>query len=281
MDVGAAAAASYAPDLFAGRTVLITGGGTGIGRATAHGFARLGGTVVIASRDEAHLAPTVDELRGHGGEVLGVACNIRDVDSVEALLATCTDRFGGVDVLVNNAGGQFPAFPHDITDNGWRAVVDLNLNGTWNMCSRFIPPMVERGDGAVVNITHIYTFERGAPLFAHSGAARAGVQSLTATLGLMLGEQGVRVNGIAPGTVHTPGMEEHESGGVSDMIDVDIFTSLKRTLPMRRFGTEDEVAAAVLFLCSPAASWITGVTLRVDGAQYQSDAPGGDAPLGW
>ncbi|MCB1261416.1 MAG: SDR family NAD(P)-dependent oxidoreductase, partial [Acidimicrobiales bacterium] len=99
MDVGAAAAASYAPDLFAGRTVLITGGGTGIGRATAHGFARLGGTVVIASRDEAHLAPTVDELRGHGGEVLGVACNIRDVDSVEALLATCTDRFGGVDVL--------------------------------------------------------------------------------------------------------------------------------------------------------------------------------------
>ena len=138
--------------------------------------------------------------------------DIRQTDQVDALQVAAYERFGRVDALVNNAGGQFPALPSQISDNGWRAVVDLNLNGTWNMVSRFMGPMVAAGTGSIVNIVHIFSFDRGSPWFVHSGAARAGVVSLTRSMAPYLGYHGVTINALAPGTVATPGMHENEVG---------------------------------------------------------------------
>jgi NAD(P)-dependent dehydrogenase (short-subunit alcohol dehydrogenase family) len=261
----------YAPGSFDGTTALVTGGGTGIGRAVALGFARLGADVVIASRDPAHLADTAAQI-----EALGVAClahpvDIRDVASVEALREAVTERFGPVDHLVNNAGGQFPAAPSDISDNGWRAVVDLNLNGTWNMISRFAPAMIERGSGAIVNVVHIYSFERAGP-FVHSGAARAGVVQLTQSLAQMTARSNVRVNAVAPGTVDTLGMTTNEADVLEELEGLEDFLGdvIRRT-PMQRLGEPDEVASAVLFLCSEAGRWVNGVALRVDGGEYAAN----------
>jgi NAD(P)-dependent dehydrogenase (short-subunit alcohol dehydrogenase family) len=262
---------TFAPDAFRGTVGLVTGGGTGIGRAIALGFARLGGHVVIASRDPTHLVETAAEIEAFGVECLAHPVDIRDLDSVDALRAAVIERFGGVDSLVNNAGGQFPAAPSDISDNGWRAVVDLNLNGTWNMISRFAPHMVERGSGAIVNVVHIYSFERAGP-FVHSGAARAGVVQLTQSLAQMTARSNVRVNAVAPGTVDTFGMTTKEADVLQELEGLEDFLGdvIRRT-PMQRLGEPDEVAGTVLFLCSPAGRWVNGVALRVDGGEYAAN----------
>jgi hypothetical protein len=154
--------AAFADGLFEGRTAVVTGGGRGIGRAIAVGFARLGANVVIASNAPAELDDAAVEIEALGAECLKVEVNIRDVDSVDAFRDATIERFGAVDYLVNNAGGQFQAHPLDISDNGWRAVIDLNLNGTWNVCSRFMRHMMERRTGSIVNVAHVFSFERGA-----------------------------------------------------------------------------------------------------------------------
>ena len=255
----------FAPDLFRGRTALVTGGGRGIGRAIALAFARLGANVVIASRKPENLTPTAVEITALGAQCLAVPTNIRETDQVEALVQQTIERFGAIDVLVNNAGGQFPARPSDISDRGWRAVVDLNLNGTWNMCSRVGPHMIERRCGAVVNIVHIYSFERGAVSFAHSGAARAGVVNLTKSLAYYWARHGVTINALAPGTVSTAGVREEEFGAAEPS---DYEALVVKDIPTHRLAEPDEVAAIVLFLCSPAARYINGATIVADGALY-------------
>lgn len=259
---------TFAPDLFRGRTALVTGGGRGIGRHIALAFGRFGANVVIASRKPENLEPTAAELAARGVPSLAVPANVREVDQVEALVAAALDRFGAIDFLVNNAGGQFPARPQDITDRGWRAVVDLNLNGTWNMLSRVGPHMLRRGFGAVVNIVHIYSFDRGAPIFAHSGAARAGVVNLTRTLAYYWARHGVTINALAPGTIATAGVREEEfsRAEVSDYEALAV-----RDIPTHRLGDPDEVAAITLFLCSPAARYINGASLIADGALYMEN----------
>ncbi|MDZ7733303.1 MAG: SDR family oxidoreductase [Acidimicrobiia bacterium] len=182
--------------------------------------------------------------------------------------ATRPSSGSGIDVLVNNAGGQFPAQPSAISDNGWRAVVDLNLNGTWNMISRFAPGLVERGRGSIVNVVHLYSFERPGP-FVHSGAARAGVVNLTVNLAHLLGRAGVRVNAVAPGTVDTLGMQTNEADVIEELEGLaDLLGDVAKAIPGKRLGEPDEIAATVLFLCSPAARWVNGVALRVDGGEY-------------
>jgi NAD(P)-dependent dehydrogenase (short-subunit alcohol dehydrogenase family) len=262
---------TFAPGLFAGRTALVTGGGTGIGHRIALGFARLGADVVIASRDPEHLDPAAEAIRAHGVKCLAVPTNIREVAEVDALLASVTSETDGLDFLVNNAGGQFPAPPSEISDNGWRAVVDLNLNGTWNMVKRFYPHMVERGFGTIVNIVHIYSFGRGAEPFVHSGAARAGVVNMTHTMAPYLAAHDVTINALAPGTVDTSGFHEKEAvalGLVGDRLDEMIEESAAQ-----RMGTPDEVAAITLFLCSPAGRWINGSAIVADGAESQNNWP--------
>jgi len=263
MQFGKHALASFAPGLFAGKTVVVSGGGRGIGKQTALAFAHLGANLVIASRKVENLEPTRAEIEALGVECLALPTDIRKVDQVDALLAAVEARFGSVDCLINNAGGQFPARPSAITDNGWRAVVDLNLNGTWNMCSRFGKRMAERGSGAIVNVVHIYSFERGAPAFAHSGAARAGVVNLTRSLAYYWARRGVTINALAPGSVSTAGLHEEEFARA----EFENYEALAvQDVPAHRLADADEMAAIILFLCSPAAAYINGATLIADGA---------------
>jgi NAD(P)-dependent dehydrogenase (short-subunit alcohol dehydrogenase family) len=267
----------FAPGLFRGKTALVTGGGRGIGRAIALGFAELGANVVIASRKAEHLEPTQREIEALGVACLAVPMSIREVEQVDALAAQTYERFGSVDYLINNAGGQFPARPWDISDRGFRAVVDLNLNGTWNMCSRFGKHMAEQRTGSIVNIVHVYSFERGAPYFAHSGAARAGVVNLTRTLAYYYARYGVNINALAPGSIATQGLYEEElakaiTNGERPPVEA-VAARHTSDIPAQRLGTPEEVAAMTLFLCSPAARYINGASLIADGGQYFGNWP--------
>jgi len=260
----------FADGLFEGRVTLVTGGGSGLGREIARAFARLGADVVVAGRIEERLHAVRGEVESMGRRCLALPTNIRDTDQVDALHRATYEEFGRVDFLVNNAGGQFPSLPSKITDNGWRAVVDLNLNGTWNMISRFMTTMAEAGTGAIVNVVHIFSFDRGAPLFAHSGAARAGVVNLTKTLAPYLMHHGLTINAFAPGIFTTPGMVAAELttlGHTEETFNDEIESERTTT----RMGTAEEMAAIVLFLCSPAARYVSGASIVADGASSQSN----------
>ena len=262
--------AVFAPDLFAGTTALVTGGGRGMGKATALGFARYGGNVIIASNEPNELAEVAPEIEALGVGCLTVDVNIRDTSSVDRLRDQSLERFGAVDFVINNAGGQFQATPFDISDNGWRSVVDLNLNGTWNMCSRFMPHLMERGRGAIVNIVHIYSFERGAPMFAHSGAARAGVVNLTRSLAPYLEARNVTINALAPGVTVSPAAAANYGYTEEEW----------RAQPSRsRYADPDDMAGIILFLCSPAARMINGAVVVADAAATQTNWAGLDELL--
>jgi NAD(P)-dependent dehydrogenase (short-subunit alcohol dehydrogenase family) len=256
--------AAFAEGLFEGRTAVVTGGGRGIGRAIAVGFARLGANVVIASNAPAELDDAAVEIEALGAECLKVEVNIRDVASVDAFRDATLERFGAVDYLVNNAGGQFQAHPLDISDNGWRAVIDLNLNGTWNVCSRFMRHMMERRTGSIVNVAHVFSFERGAPMFAHSGAARAGVVNLTRSLAPYLEQRDVTINVLAPGTTISPEAAANYGMTVEEW----------RAQPSRaRYADPEDMAAIVLFMCSPAARMLNGAVIVADAASTQFNWP--------
>jgi NAD(P)-dependent dehydrogenase (short-subunit alcohol dehydrogenase family) len=259
-----------AEGLFAGKVAVVTGGGTGLGREVAHAVARLGGHVVIAGRTAARLDEVAASIAATGGSCLAVPTNIREPAEVDALRDRVYEQFGRVDCLVNNAGGQFPALPSSVSDNGWRSVVDLNLHGTWNMTSRFMVPMADAGSGAIVNVVHTFSLERGAPMFVHSGAARAGVVNMVKTLAPYLMRRGVTINAFAPGVFSTPGMVESEltTVGRTEAGFADELVAEGTTV---RLGTADEMAAMVLFLCSPAARYVCGATIVADGASMQSN----------
>lgn len=255
---------TFAAGVFTDRVALVTGGGRGIGRATALAFARLGADVVIAARNADTLANTRGDIEAMGRRCLSFQTDIRDIDSVERLVGETWSEFGALHFLINNAGGQFPASPSKISDRGWRAVIDLNLNGTWNVCSRAVPRMIETGYGSIVNMVHVQSFDRGAPLFAHSGAARAGVVNLTRTMALYLANHDINVNAIAPGAIDTEGFREEEIA----KMDPDTAATIQRVLvdtPMLRLASADEVAAQIVFLCSPAGRFVTGQALVSDG----------------
>jgi NAD(P)-dependent dehydrogenase (short-subunit alcohol dehydrogenase family) len=258
---------TFADGLFNDRVVLVTGGGRGIGREIALAFAGLGDDVVIASRNPDNLTPTAAAIEALGRRCLAMPTNVRDPQQVDALLGAALARFGRIDFLINNAGGQFPARPFDISDNGWRSVIDLNLNGTWNVTQRVGRHMVERGFGSIVNIVHVYSFDRGAPPFVHSGAARAGVVNMTRTLAYYFARKGVTINALAPGTIATDGVREEEFAYAETP---DYENQALRDIPAHRLGEADEVAAICAFLCSPAARYINGADLIADGA-YSMD----------
>ncbi len=252
------------PGLFDGRAALVTGGGRGMGKSIALRFAELGAAVVVTGRHIETLEETVDQITRSGGTALAFAGDIRQTEQVDALVAAAEERFGRIDFLVNNAGGQFPARPSEISDKGWRSVIDLNLNGTWNMLSRVGPLMTAQRFGAVVNIVHVYSFERGAPPFVHSGAARAGVVSMTRTLANYWARHNVTINALAPGSIATEGLREKEYA----QLDTPDYETLQvRDVPAHRLGDRDEMAEICAFLCSPAARYITGSVITADGGQ--------------
>lgn len=248
----------FRDDLFTGQTVVVSGGGTGIGRATARALAALGARVVICSRSVEHLEPTRAEIEAAGGKVTALTCNIRDHEEVDAFFGQVVSRHGPIHALVNNGGGQFLSPAEAITPKGWAAVIETNLTGTFNMSRTALSSGLREHGGAIVSIT--MENWRGFPGMAHSGAARAGVVNLTQSLALEWAQYGVRVNAVAPGLINSSGLKRYPEPVQASL------GSIAREIPAGRMGTEAEIAAAILYLLSPAAAFISGVTLKVDGA---------------
>ena len=246
--------------LFDGRNAIVTGGGSGIGKAIARELLGLGCKVVIASRKSDRLRETAAELGYPNDALLTKSCNIRKEEEVKELFDFAISNLGRIDFLVNNAGGQFPSPAAAISPKGWRAVVDTNLNGTFLCCNAALEASMGEQGGAIVNI--IADYFNGFPGMAHTGAARAGVDNLTKTLALEWAPCGVRVNAVAPGVIWSQSASSHyKKGGNAGVLEKAI-----PGIPARRLGTVEEVSAAVTFLLSPAAAYITGATLKVDGA---------------
>jgi citronellol/citronellal dehydrogenase len=254
IDLDAARRNPFAPGLFSGQVALVTGGGTGIGKACALELLQLGAKVVIASRKPDHLEPALQELRAHG-EVIALPCDIREPQQVEALVTSALNEFGRIDVLVNNAGGQFPAPAATLSPKGWDAVIRNNLNGTFYVTREVgTRAMLPARRGAIVNV--IAMVNRGFAGMAHTGAARAGVENLTMSLAVEWAHADVRVNAVAPGIIRSTGIDQYPQELVA--------ASVERT-PQKRLGTVEETAHSIVFLASPAAQFITGATLRIDG----------------
>ncbi len=248
---------------FDGVGVVVTGGGTGLGRAIATEFARLGADLVIASRGEDHLGEGRRALEPFPGRVLAVRCDIRDPDQVAAMLTAAEDALGLPSVLVNNAAANFPVPAEDMSPNAWRAVVDITLNGTFFCAREFARRHLAAGTPAsIINIGASYAWT-GGPGFAHSAAAKAGVKSMVESLAVEWSPYGIQVNGLVPG------MFPHEDM-TADIQDNLARTSDKdRAQPALRVGRLRELGWAATFLASPYARFVSGHTLVVDGANWQ------------
>ena len=266
-------ASIFRPDLFAGQVHWVTGGGSGIGRCVAHELAALGALVVISGRRQEKLDAVKQEIEADGGVCETEAFDIRDDEAVKLHVAAVVARHGAVHGLVNNAGGQFPAPLAEISKRGFDAVVNNNLTGGFLMMREvFVQAMRERGGGAIVNMTA--DFRNGMPGMGHSGAARAGMANLTQTAAFEWAHANVRVNAVAPGWIASSGMDTY-SGAMKAGIPL-----LKRHVPLRRLGVEAEVSAVIVFLLSPAAAFVTGVTVPIDGGAPLGNAarPSADHP---
>jgi NAD(P)-dependent dehydrogenase (short-subunit alcohol dehydrogenase family) len=248
----------FRSDLFRDQLALVSGGGTGIGFAIARLLGGLGAKVVIAARTEERLEKAAASLRDEGIAAHALPLNIRDESQVEAVFDRIATEHGLPDVLVNNAGGQFDAMATEISANGFRAVVDLNLNGTWHMCSAFGRRLIEaERPGRIVNI--VLCQESGLAGMVHAGAARAGVVNMTKSLAYEWGPYGITINSIGPGTIETEAL---------DLYDMDLTLEGIERLPVARMGTPLEVAELAAFLCSSAAGYITGALVPLDGGEH-------------
>ena len=247
----------FTPGLFAGKFIWVTGGGSGIGRCVAHELAALGATVIISGRKQEKLDAVSAEIRADGGLVDSIAFDIRDEEAVTAGVKAMVAKHGRIDGLVNNAGGQFPMPMQAINKKGFEAVVANNLTGGFLMMREVFNQSLQKHGGAIVNMTA--DFRNGMPGMAHSGAARAGMANLTQTAAFEWAYAGVRTNAVAPGWIMSSGMDKYE-GATRAMIP-----QLKKHVPLGRMATESEVSAVIVFLLSPGAAFINGITVQIDG----------------
>ncbi|MCA9604583.1 MAG: SDR family oxidoreductase [Myxococcales bacterium] len=243
----------FAPGIFEDQVAIITGGGTGIGLAVAHEMRALGAKIAICGRRLEPLTAAAEALGGD--DVLAATCDIRDPDSVGGFVQAVVDRFGRVDVLVNNAGGQFPSPAQHLSPKGFEAVVRNNLLGTYNFIHKtanlaFIP----QKRGRIVNV--IAQIARGFPGMVHTGAARAGVENMTKTLAVEWAQFGIRVNAVAPGVIRTSGLDQYPP---------ELLVAAVKAIPLRRLGAAEEVSHMITYLASPQADFVTGQIFYIDG----------------
>ncbi len=248
-------------DTFRDQVVLVTGGGTGLGLVTAKRFAALGARLVLASRRAEHLDPAAAELSAAGAQVLAVPTDVTRPGSVDALVEQALARFGRIDVLVNNAAGNFLCPAEDLSPAGFKVVIDIALNGVF-YCSRAVGrQMLAQGRGRIVNVVAAYAWT-GGPGTIHSAAAKAGVVAMTRTLAVEWGGRGLRVNAVCPGFF--------DSDGASERLwpDPAVAARMARSVPVGRFGEMAEIANAITYLASPFADYVNGEVLVVDGGQH-------------
>jgi citronellol/citronellal dehydrogenase len=238
-----------------GRVALVTGGGTGIGRATALELARTGARVAICGRRPEPLEETCAAVQAAGGECLSVPADVREPEQVDALLDVVLARFGQVDLLVNNAGGQFIAPAEEISPNGWRAVHRLNVDAVWYLTRAVATRSMIPNEGGLVVFIGLSP-RRALPGMAHASAARAAVENLGRTLAIEWGRHGIRTATVTPGVIRTEGLDAYGAEAIAEW---------EREVPLGRLGAPEEVAAVIASLASPGGAYVSGATIVVDG----------------
>ncbi|MGH8504360.1 MAG: SDR family oxidoreductase [Stenotrophobium sp.] len=246
-------------NLFKGKTIVVTGGGSGIGRCTAHELASLGARVLITGRKQEKLDKVKAEIIEDGGIVATYAFDIRDEEAVNAAVKTMLAEHGTIHGLVNNAGGQYPSPLSLISKKGWDAVVANNLTGGFLMSREVFTQCMKKNGGAIVNM--VADMWGGMPGMGHSGAARAGMLNFTETASVEWASSGVRVNAVAPGWVASSGMDHYDP-----VFATEVIPKLKHAVPLKRMAEEAEVSAAIVFLLSEGAAFISGTCINIDGA---------------
>lgn len=247
---------------FSGKVAIITGGGTGLGKEMSLKLAREGAKVVIASRNLANLQETANQIAAEHGTVLVVPTDVREHAQVEGLINATMEKFGAIDILINNAAGNFLVPSEKLSPNGWTSVTRIVLDGTWFCSSLAGRQMIEQGSGCILNIIATYAWT-GAPGVVHSASAKAGVLAMTRTLAAEWGHYGIRVNALAPGAMATEGASKNlkfDSEAVQRVI--------AKNVPLQRLATVEEIADMALFLCSSKAAYITGDVMTADGGAW-------------
>jgi 2,4-dienoyl-CoA reductase [(3E)-enoyl-CoA-producing], peroxisomal len=265
----------FRPDLLAGRVALVTGGGTGIGFGIAAALASAGAEVAIASRKAEHLEPAAERLRASGAKVSAVEVNVREPESVARMVGRVGETHGRLDILVNNAAGNFYAPSASLSPNAWRAVVETDLYGTFYGCQAAYPVMKAQGGGRIISISMTLHY-RGWPLMAHATAAKAGVDALTRTLALEWARDRITVNAVAPGPIPTEGVKKAftpPGRDAPDLFGMEKYAA--ESIPLGRWGTPDDIGHMVTFLASPAGDWITGAIMVVDGGAWLAGGAAG------
>jgi NAD(P)-dependent dehydrogenase (short-subunit alcohol dehydrogenase family) len=260
-DAPAVGSAMLPDGTYDGTTVLVTGGGTGIGRAIATEFGRLGANVVILSRDEGHRAKGIASVEAAGGKAIGLAADVRKPEEIAAAFDAAEQQLGSVDVLINNAAGNFPVAAEDLSFNGWRAVVGIVLDGTWACSSEFGKRAIAaQRSGAILNIGATYGWT-GGPGAVHSAAAKSGVMNMTQTLAVEWAHYGIRVNCLIPGLFPHEDLPKQMDDARSD-------DAQAKRIPAGRVGKVHELGWAATFMCSPYAAYLSGHSLVLDGANW-------------